>query len=139
MFHDFLQLSFLLFAGWGWGDPHITMMDGTAYTFNGLGEYMYIISPLNEIHARFLKAIDKDGKQIPATVFVAFAGKNQNNYTFHVSLNTDGSNDSKHSRPYFKFIKYLVSIFNFMDLLILFILKKLLGTTYLLTNGCFAT
>ena len=25
--------------GWGWGDPHVTTLDGRIYTFNGLGEY----------------------------------------------------------------------------------------------------
>ena len=26
--------------GWGFGDPHITTLDGRLYTFNGLGEYV---------------------------------------------------------------------------------------------------
>ena len=102
-----------MFPAFFWGDPHIVTVDGKQYTFNGLGEYEYMLAQIDdeqvnetaqliELQARTAKAIDKDGKQIDATVFVAFAGRNQANDTFHVALNTDGSNDSKHLQPYFK-------------------------------------
>ena len=33
-----------LLPAWGNGDPHITTLDGTAYTFNGRGEYTLVES-----------------------------------------------------------------------------------------------
>jgi len=33
----------MLFSiGWLWGDPHFVTLDGTNYTFNGLGEYTMV-------------------------------------------------------------------------------------------------
>ena len=29
-----------LYLAWGFGDPHVTTLDGREYTFNGLGEYV---------------------------------------------------------------------------------------------------
>ncbi|CAF4002374.1 unnamed protein product, partial [Rotaria sp. Silwood1] len=31
--------------GGTWGDPHFTTLDGTSYTFNGYGEYIYLVIP----------------------------------------------------------------------------------------------
>ena len=39
----------LLHAAWGWGDPHITTLDGRTYTFNGWGEYILLeLTPAEE-------------------------------------------------------------------------------------------
>ncbi|CAF0814967.1 unnamed protein product [Adineta ricciae] len=34
--------------GGTWGDPHFLTLDGTAYTFNGYGEYIYLAVPLQQ-------------------------------------------------------------------------------------------
>ncbi|CAF1471729.1 unnamed protein product [Rotaria sp. Silwood1] len=31
--------------GGAWGDPHFLTLDGTSYTFNGYGEYIYLVIP----------------------------------------------------------------------------------------------
>lgn len=68
--------------GWSIGDPHITTLDGTGYTFNGLGEYTQFLLPssdgeiLFELQSRTRRAIDsKTGEYSQATIFVAFAGQ----------------------------------------------------------------
>lgn len=58
------------FAGWNFGDPHITTLDGRTYTFNGLGEYvMTRITDEFELQARTAVASDNT----TATIFSAVA------------------------------------------------------------------
>ena len=58
-------------TAWGWGDPHITTLDGAVYTFNGFGEYTLL-----SIHGNAFvlqgrtHTISSDAM---ATQFVAFA------------------------------------------------------------------
>ena len=47
MTNHFLQCTSCLpycYTAWGWGDPHITTVDGLQFTFNGLGEYRMLES-----------------------------------------------------------------------------------------------
>ena len=66
-------------TAWGFGDPHITTLDGRAYTFNGWGEYILLqfIPPNNGT------AFSLQGRMVPlngtsATQFSAFALGNKN-------------------------------------------------------------
>lgn len=58
-------------AGWAWGDPHFTTIDGRTYTFNGLGEYVLLrINSINfEIQGRATKLVNESN----ATFFTALA------------------------------------------------------------------
>ncbi|XP_053395361.1 uncharacterized protein LOC123523940 isoform X4 [Mercenaria mercenaria] len=75
--------------GTTWGDPHFRTLDGNNYTFNGLGEY--ILLEIEDhgfiLQARTRRAIKEDGTQSFATIFTAFAAKDQSNASFHVELN----------------------------------------------------
>ena len=68
---------FLFVVGWFFGDPHINTLDGTGYTFNGLGEYMmleYTNGDPFRLQARTGKAFDDDGQILETgTVFIGFA------------------------------------------------------------------
>ena len=57
--------------GWGWGDPHVTTIDGRRYTFNGLGEYVLLRTTSSnfEFQGRTIQAPNSSG----ATIFSAFA------------------------------------------------------------------
>ena len=64
----------LFLTAWGWGDPHITTLDGRGYTFNGWGEYTLLHSHDN---ATGLGLIFQ-GRMVPlngsnATGYTAFA------------------------------------------------------------------
>jgi len=92
-----MLFSFYTLKAWFWGDPHITTLDNKAYTFNGLGEYVMINANDStvELQARTCKALDKDGNPINATIFCAFAGKDNTGSTFRVELNVDTTRESK--------------------------------------------
>ena len=36
----FFVYFYISSVAWGWGDPHISTLDGRVYTFNGWGEYI---------------------------------------------------------------------------------------------------
>ena len=39
----------MIYVVWGFGDPHITTLDGLSYTFNGIGEYVLVRSMDDDI------------------------------------------------------------------------------------------
>ena len=43
---------FVFIAAWLWGDPHIVTLDGLFYTFNGIGEYIFLDSSVLQIQNR---------------------------------------------------------------------------------------
>ena len=83
------MLSFVFNIANSRGDPHITTLDGKVYTFNGLGEYTMLNFDEGSVlmQARTDKAIDKDGKEVKATIFSAFAMKGFETVTVFVGLN----------------------------------------------------
>ena len=76
------------------GDPHLYTIDGVPYSFNGHGEYVLIkedpTSPSKTvIQCRMVKASDKDGSPVKATIFSAFAIKAATTGKLTVRLNKD--------------------------------------------------
>lgn len=67
---------FFLYVGFTWGDPHFQTVDGHTYTFNGLGEYVLLQSPENnlEIQVR-LTLLDMLSTDFNATVISAVVVK----------------------------------------------------------------
>ncbi|KAK2190863.1 hypothetical protein NP493_66g06040 [Ridgeia piscesae] len=80
-----------LAIGWFYGDPHIRTLDGFQYTFNGLGEYTLIETTYGNftLQGRTAKAIDKKGAERDATIFSAFAAKDDDSDTVHVGMTVD--------------------------------------------------
>ncbi|KAK2190867.1 hypothetical protein NP493_66g06051 [Ridgeia piscesae] len=80
-----------LSIGWFFGDPHIRTLDGFQYTFNGLGEYTLIETTYGNftLQGRTAKAIDKNGAERDATIFSAFAAKDDDSDTIHVGMTVD--------------------------------------------------
>ncbi|KAK3609861.1 hypothetical protein CHS0354_015052 [Potamilus streckersoni] len=75
-----------------WGDPHIETLDGRKYTFNGYGEYTMLT--LNSgstnfiLQARTSRAQKANGNFSDATIFSAFAVKDDRGVQAHVELNS---------------------------------------------------
>ena len=61
-------------VAWGWGDPHITTIDGRRYTFNGLGEYVLLRTNSGDLE--FQGRTKLAGDDTNATIFSAFALRN---------------------------------------------------------------
>jgi len=64
-----LQSYFFLLA-WFWGDPHFTTLDNFTYTFNGLGEYVLLRAPGENVEFQARTTLVPSSN---ATVFSAFA------------------------------------------------------------------
>ena len=77
-------------VAWGWGDPHISTLDGRVYTFNGWGEYILAdVTVLGSFQGRTSLVSGSN-----ATQFSAFAFGNMS-VCVEVSLN--------HTQSYLKF------------------------------------
>ncbi|KAK6180960.1 hypothetical protein SNE40_008919 [Patella caerulea] len=74
---------------WMFGDPHVATLDGEDFTFNGLGEYtmLRIQSENFVLQARTAQVENSAGTLTNATVFSAFAARDDNGMTFQVELN----------------------------------------------------
>ena len=83
------DVTCVIFIGWFFGDPHIRTVDGLDYTFNGLGEYWLLKSNVVNgfsVQGRTGKAWDKEGNDVGATVFTAFAAVDNGTTQLHVEL-----------------------------------------------------
>ena len=63
-------ITYITHTVWGFGDPHITTLDGFTYTFNGIGEYVLVRSVDDDIE--FQGRTEEVGNS-GATAFSAFA------------------------------------------------------------------
>nr|XP_022323654.1 protein mesh-like [Crassostrea virginica] len=62
------------------GDPHISTLDGYSYTFNGVGEFVYLktIDESFQSHIRFEQFQKETGDLVDASVCTAFASRHFN-------------------------------------------------------------
>ena len=70
------NLQFCVFSvATSFGDPHIVTLDGVEYTFNGFGEYhiLKVADVEFELQGRMQPLIDENGETARATVYTAFA------------------------------------------------------------------
>ena len=67
---------YIVFVAWGWGDPHITTIDGCRYTFNGLGEYVLLRESASNFEFQGRTELAPNSN---ATIFSAFALRDDNN------------------------------------------------------------
>ena len=65
------------FIATGFGDPHMITLDGVEYTFNGYGEYqiLNVAGPDFKLQGRMQPLINDDGNYTRATIYKAFAMK----------------------------------------------------------------
>ncbi|KAI0225835.1 Mucin-like protein [Lamellibrachia satsuma] len=77
-----------LTIGWFYGDPHIRTLDGFQYTFNGLGEYTLIQTTYDTftLQGRTAKTLDNNGVEREATIFSAFAARDNDSDTIHIGM-----------------------------------------------------
>ena len=72
------------------GDPHFITLDGTSYSFNPIGEFVYLTTSDSSdiIQARFSQYIDQYGNAKQASIFSGFAIKGKNSDIIQVELNS---------------------------------------------------
>ncbi|KAL9985251.1 hypothetical protein ACROYT_G007629 [Oculina patagonica] len=73
----------------GFGDPHMITLDGVEYTFNGYGEYqiLNVAGPDFKLQGRMQPLINDDGSNTPATIYKAFAMKENDSDVVQVHIN----------------------------------------------------
>lgn len=86
-------MTLQFYSGINFGDPHITTLDGFDYTFNGYGEYTMIKINTSTtsftLQARTELATTENGTTINATIFSAFAAKDQTGSTLQIEMSRD--------------------------------------------------
>ena len=85
--------------GGGFGDPHVTTLDLTTYTFNGWGEYILVdISDDDtpfQLQCRTDRAIFKDGTISDATIYSGFAARAAAEYGTLLQVELNDERDGK--------------------------------------------
>ncbi|XP_078360279.1 protein mesh-like [Oculina patagonica] len=73
----------------GFGDPHMITLDGVEYTFNGYGEYqiLNVAGPDFKLQGRMQPLINDDGSKTRATIYKAFAMKENGSDVVQVHIN----------------------------------------------------
>ena len=84
-------------TGSGFGDPHIQTLDKKTYTFNGLGEYVMLDIPSVEfqLQCRTQRAVVADNSLADATVYSAFAVREETEYNTLLQVELNDAKDGK--------------------------------------------
>ncbi|XP_065664378.1 protein mesh-like [Hydra vulgaris] len=71
------------------GDPHFVTLDGTSYSFNPVGEFVYLttLDSSDIIQARFSQYVDQNGVAKKASIFSGFSIKSKNSDSIQIELN----------------------------------------------------
>ena len=86
----------LLLPGGGFGDPHIKTLDKKTYTFNGHGEYIMLDIPtVFQLQCRTDRAVYSDNSLSDATVYSAFAAREQPQYGTLLQVELNDAKDGK--------------------------------------------
>ena len=77
MFNTDFYYYNIFYKATGFGDPHMITLDGMKYTFNGYGEYyiLQVTGPDFKLQGRMQPLINEDGSNTRATIYKAFAVK----------------------------------------------------------------
>ncbi|XP_047123553.1 protein mesh-like [Hydra vulgaris] len=72
------------------GDPHFTTLDGTSYSFNPVGEFVYLttLTKSDIIQSRMSQFINQNGIKKGASFFSGFVVKGHNSDTIQIELST---------------------------------------------------
>ncbi|KAH3747296.1 hypothetical protein DPMN_181720 [Dreissena polymorpha] len=93
----------------------MSTLDGMNYTFNGLGEYVLLSIETSHVtfslQARTERAVKEDGNLSDATIFTAFAARDNTNSSIHVELNK--AKDSKCAQLSCRHWMYLKAVVNY--------------------------
>lgn len=73
-----------------WGDPHVKTLDGTNYTFNGVGEYTLLKTDNNEFVLQARTEVVAQGGLNVATVFTVGVAKEAGTDTVEIRLKSGG-------------------------------------------------
>lgn len=82
-------MYFFLSVATSYGDPHIVTLDHVEYTFNGYGEYqiLHVTGPEFSLQGRMQPLITEYGEKSNATVYKAFAMKEDGSDLIQVMTN----------------------------------------------------
>ena len=100
--------SFLLLclhAAIAWGEPHISTLDGSRYTFNGKGEFTVLET--NDVsfvvQGRLEQAVDGSGMPVQATVFTAIVARTNTSDVVQMEVNAAGGIEVRVNRTLLDF------------------------------------
>ena len=84
----FWYIIFACYIATGFGDPHMITLDGVEYTFNGFGEYqiLQVAGPDFQLQGRMQPLINDDGSKSRATIYKAFAMKENGSDVVQVTI-----------------------------------------------------
>lgn len=94
-----------------YGDPHIVTLDGVEYTFNGFGEYHILkVADLEfELQGRMQPLIDENGETARATIYTAFAMRENSSDVVQVTFGVEAitkRTKSTHNNQFHSWIEF---------------------------------